>query len=472
MNTILIVDDEPSVLSAFQEMLSDEGYSVVTAPDAESALAAVPSHEPEVVVTDICMPGMSGLDALQTFRQRYPKLPVIVMSGRGTMVTAIEATKRGAFDYVLKPFQPEEILAIIRRAMECTRLMRGSVSLEREDPAQGEDVMVGRSPQMHEVFKTIGRVAATDATVLIRGESGTGKELVARAVYQHSLRAQRPLMVLNCAAIPETLLESELFGHERGAFTGAAARRIGKFEQAHGGTLFLDEIGDVSPAIQAKILRVLQEKELQRVGGGDTIRTDVRVLAATNRDLEKAMSEGQFRQDLYHRLNVVTIHLPPLRKRRGDIPALVSYFLKRFADELQIEKPPLTDEALAELKANAWPGNVRELQHCLHRTLIITGGRPIQATDLQLGDEQPSAESAGEAAVPADELKNLVRRFLDGYQGQRAHAELLDEAERLLLQEALRRNRGNQSQAARQLGLTRPTLHAKIHKFGLAAADD
>jgi transcriptional regulator with GAF, ATPase, and Fis domain len=311
-------------------------------------------------------------------------------------------------------------------------------------------------------------VAQTDATVLIRGESGTGKELVARAIYHHSLRSQMPLLVVNCAAIPETLLESELFGYEPGAFTGAVSRRIGKFQQAHRGTIFLDEIGDIPLAIQAKILRLLQEMAFERLGSNETIHVDVRVLCATNRDLEKAIAQRTFREDLYHRLAVVTIHVPPLRERRKDIPSLIDYFLTRYAHELAIQKPPVADDVLHRLREYSWPGNVRELEHLIHRVLIFTRGYPIQASDLPPGPDGGVGAPVPQAApLEAPAWLDLIRAYLDAYRGSRAHEELIENVERLLLSEALQRCNGNQTHAARLLGIPRPTLHAKLERFGL-----
>ncbi len=468
MSRILVIDDERSVRTAFVEVLGAEGHQVLGAESAESALQTLAAEPMDLVITDICLPGMNGLEALEQIRRLEPKLPVIVMTGFGTMQTAIEATKRGAFDYHLKPLDPAAMMLTIERALEAARLMRRQVEIGPEDlVAPAVDAIIGRSGAMQQVYKTIGRVAPTDAAVLIRGESGTGKELVARAVYQYSSRSQRPLSVINCAAIPETLLESELFGYERGAFTGAAGRRVGKLEQADEGTVFLDEIGDIPPAVQAKILRVLQDKSFERLGGNQTIRVNVRVLAATNRDLSKAIAEGGFREDLYHRLNVVTIWVPPLRERCEDIPLLVAYFLSRFSAELEIDKPLLAEEAWEPLRDYDWPGNVRELEHCIHRALIFSRGHPIQAADLKalLGIDKPSP-----AQTPGFDLQQLVpcvRDFLEHARSTRPFDELLETVERLLLAEALGRSAGNQSQAARLLGMPRPTLHAKLRKHGL-----
>lgn len=470
MSDILVVDDEPGVVAAFHELLAGLGYHVHTSDSGEAALKLVRRSPPDVIVTDLSMPGMSGLDLFRAVRDKWPKLPVIIMTGRGTMETAIEATKLGAFDYQVKPFEPESMIAAIERALESVRLMKRSVELNPDSGASASsDAIVGECQVMQEVFKAVGRVAATDATVLIRGESGTGKELLARAIYQHSLRAEAPLLVVNCAAIPEALLESELFGHERGAFTGAHARRIGKFEQAHHGTVFLDEIGDLPTAVQAKVLRVLQQRTFERLGGTEAQLADVRILAATNRQLERGIAEGWFREDLYHRLNVVTIHIPPLRDRRSDIPKLANYFLDRYALELKVERPLITDEALELLCAKDWPGNVRELEHCLYRTVIFTHGYPIRAEDVsQAAEGQRSPTAPSPEGIQEEQLLELVQRYLTSRTGPGTCEWLLGQMERLLIAEALRRTNGNQTQAAQLLGLTRPTLHAKIQKHGLA----
>ena len=468
MSKILVVDDESSVLGAFQDLLGGS-HEVATTRKAEDALKILEGGPYDLVVMDICLVGMDGLEALRQIKRQQPMLPVIVMTGHGTMQTAIEATKLGAFDYHLKPFEPAEMLTAIDKALESTRLSRGRVVLDPETVDVGSnDAIIGRSSGMQHVYKAIGRVAATDATVLIRGESGTGKELVARAIHQNSERAQKPLVVVNCVAIPDTLLESELFGHERGTFTGAVTRKIGKFEQAAGGTMLLDEIGDISLGIQAKILRVLQEHCFERLGGNETIPVDLRILAATNRNLEKAIAEGTFREDLYHRLNVVTIRIPPLAERRDDIPRLVDYFLNRYSRDLKIDKPLVAREAQERLAAFDWPGNVRQLAHCIQRALIFTRGYPIQATDLPLQDEA-SGEPSADAGSIRQALGEIVHQYLATYSGERAHEQLIDRVEGLLIREALDRASGNQTHAARLLGLPRPTLHAKMQKHGLAA---
>jgi transcriptional regulator with GAF, ATPase, and Fis domain len=349
--------------------------------------------------------------------------------------------------------------------------MQRGVQLNPASSVDVADAIVGESVEMQELFKAVGRVAPTDATVLIRGESGVGKELVARVLYQHSLRSAEPMLVVNCATIPEALLESELFGHERGAFTGAQARRIGKFEQAAGGTVFLDEIGDIPLSLQAKLLRILQQRTFERLGGNDVIQANVRILAATNRDLEQAIAANAFRDDLFHRLNVVSIHVPPLRRRAGDIPKLVNYFLQRYARELQIDKPLVSEEAMDALQRYEWPGNVRELEHCVYRAMIFTQGYPIQAGDI-LRARGSGPEAGAPSRIEQGYLLEVVQRYLDGQFGVGTHAWLLAEIDRLLVQDALRRSAGNQTQAALLLGLTRPTLHAKIQRYRLNLEPD
>ncbi|MHC4200296.1 MAG: sigma-54-dependent transcriptional regulator [Planctomycetota bacterium] len=447
MSTILIVDDEPNVLASFQKMLATQKHRVMTAARGEAALALVEKKKPDLLVMDIRMPGMDGLTAFRKLRETHPKLPVIIMTGFGTTEAAIEATKLGAFDYHLKPFEPADMLRSIKGALESARLMRRHVRLDPDSEAPSADAIIGQSEGMRGVYKAIGRVAETDATVLV---------------------AEMPLVVVNCVAIPETLLESELFGHEKGAFTGASARRIGKFEQAAGGTIFLDEIGDMPLSIQSKMLRVLQERSLERVGGHNTISVDVRVIAATNRDLEKAIAEGKFRDDLYHRLDVFTIDLPPLRERREDIPRLVAYFLDRFARELGVEKPVLSEPALEALRGYGWPGNVRELEHCIHRAMIFTRGYPIQPDDIHRALERSAGRPATESATRGqDRLRETVQEYLKHRSGTSTHTQFLETVDKLLVAEALKLTQGNQTRAAKLLGLTRPTLQAKMQKYGL-----
>jgi nitrogen regulation protein NR(I) len=468
MSKILVADDERNVLTSFSKLLAPEGHEVLTADRGDAALMIVEKEAPDLLVMDLKMPGMDGIEVLERLRKTDPKLPVIIMTGFGTTTVAIEATKLGAFDYHLKPFEPKAMLRSIEAALEGVRLMRGHIELGPGASPPSGDAIVGQSKSMREVYKAIGRVAQTDATVLVRGETGTGKELVSRAIYQHSARAEKPLIVVNCVAIPETLLESELFGHEKGAFTGAEACRIGKFEQASGGTIYLDEIGDMPLSIQSKMLRVLQERSFERVGGESTINVDVRVIAATNRDLAKAVSSGKFRDDLYHRLNVFTIDIPPLREHREDIEGLAAYFLDRFAGELKVEKPILSPPALEALRSQPWPGNVRELEHCVHRAMIHTRGYPIQADDVRgaLGRCE-AGRAPGPSSSEQDRLSEVIKVYLKCRSGATTHTQFLEMADKLLVAEALRATNGNQTHAARLLGLSRPTLQAKMRKYGL-----
>jgi nitrogen regulation protein NR(I) len=466
MGNILIVDDDAQLRQSFEKLLTTEGHLVRTASSGEAAIAAVKAELPDLVIMDVRMPGMSGLDAFKIIHEIEPKLPVIIMTAFGTTETAIEATKLGAFEYVLKPFEIPDILALISQALEAGRFMRSRVGLDVPPDSTEADAIIGRSRPMQEVYKAIGRVAPTDATVLIRGESGTGKELAARAVYQHSGRAAKPFLVINCVAIPETLLESELFGYEKGAFTGAINRRVGKFEQANGGTVFLDEIGDMPFSIQSKILRLLQEKSIERLGGRETIPVDVRIIAATNRDLEAALAAGRFREDLYYRLKVVTLWLPPLRERLGDIPLLGEYFLARFAREMGMTNPGIAEEAKLFLSNYQWPGNVRELANAMQKALIFSRGYPIHPEDVSRGIGAESAAREGEAR--ADEIvRQWVRQCLVAGDGKDIFDAFMDRFASLLISEALDLTGGNRSRAAKMLGISRPTLLSKIDKYRL-----
>jgi len=467
MSTILIIDDDDQLRKSFHKLLSEEGYTAEGAASGEAGLEIIKEQLPDLVIVDIRLPGINGLETFQTIHQIEPKLPVIIMTAYGTTETAIEATKMGAFDYILKPFEIPEMLAVIKQALEAGRFMRTPVQMDVSPDEAGKEAIVGRSKPMQDVYKAIGRVSTADATVLIRGDSGTGKELVARAIYQHSLRAEKPFLVINCVAIPENLLESELFGYEKGAFTGAAHRRVGKIEQAHGGTVFLDEIGDMPFSIQSKILRLLQEKSIERLGGRRTIPVDVRILAATNRDLEAALADGRFREDLYYRLKVVTISLPPLRERPDDIPLLTDFFLSHYASELDMENPGISKDAVATLNSNQWPGNVRELANTIQKTLIFSRGAPIQADDViqALSGEKVSRESDPQAAE--DVIRRWMRRSMTSEAEKHTFEKIMDRFAGILVSEALNLTDGNRSRAAKLLGLSRPTLHSKIEKYGL-----
>ena len=467
MGHILIVDDDAQLRQSFEKLLNAEGHTVKTASSGEAAISLVQAAVPDLVIMDVRMPGMSGLEAFRAIHEIEPKLPVIIMTAFGTTDTAIEATKLGAFEYVLKPPEIPDMLALISQALEAGRFMRSRVELDVAPDTTAADAIIGKSKPMQEVYKAIGRVAPTDATVLIRGDSGTGKELVARAIYQHSLRSAKPFLIINCVAIPETLLESELFGYEKGAFTGAVNRRVGKFEQAHGGTVFLDEIGDMPFSIQAKILRLLQERSIERLGGREPIPVDVRIIAATNRDLEAALAQGRFREDLYYRLKVVTLWLPPLKERAQDITLLSEYFLARFAKEMSLGNPGTTAEAKLLLQNYPWPGNVRELANAMQKALIFSRGYPIDPDDVSraIGGES-LAKEAGDQQT--DEIvRQWVRQTLAAGEAKDVFETCMDHFASLIISEALDLTGGNRSRAAKLLGISRPTLLSKIDKYRL-----
>ncbi len=467
MSSILIVDDDDQLRQSFARLLADEGYDVRTATTGERGIDEVKAKSPDLVIMDVRMPGISGISALDEIRLLDSRLPVIIMTAFGTTETAIEATKKGAFDYILKPFEIPDVLALIERAIEAGRFMRNRVEMDVAPENGSTEAIIGKSEAMQEIYKSIGRAAPTDATVLIRGESGTGKELVARALYQHSLRSEKPFLVINCVAIPETLLESELFGYERGAFTGASNRKIGKIEQASGGTVFLDEIGDMPIAIQSKILRLLQERSIERLGGRDPIPVDVRILAATNRNLESALEEGRFREDLYYRLNVVTIELPPLRERKPDVPLLGEYFLARFAGEMGIANPGLAEEGKKALQRHDWPGNVRELANAIQKAIIFNRGGPLQASEIFNAIKTDGRDAGGGSEDAEPTIKRWIRDELMSGDRENLFALLVDKVSSVIISEALTLTDGNRSRAAKLLGLSRPTLQSKIEKYRL-----
>ena len=467
MNKILIIDDDDQLRKSFHKLLTEENYNVICAASGEEGLNMVPEENPDLIILDMRLPGMDGFETFQAIHNVEPKLPVIIMTAYGTTETAIEATKLGAFDYILKPFDIPDMLNVIAKALEAGRFMRSPVDMNGSPDKISREAIIGRSGSMQDVYKAIGRVAATDATVLIRGDSGTGKELVARAVYQHSLRADKPFLVINCVAIPETLLESELFGYEKGAFTGAIHRRMGKIEQAHGGTIFLDEIGDMPLNLQAKMLRLLQEKSVERLGGRRTIPVDVRVIAATNRDLETAITEGRFREDLYYRLKVVTIQLPLLRERPEDIPLLAEYFLTRFTNETGINNPGITHQAKKLLAGHSWPGNVRELANTVQKALIFNRGAPLSVEDIDQAIREKGSVHSGLKDSEDKMLRQLVRQELTAKAGKNVFDSCLDRFASIIVSEALNLTGGNRSRAAKLLGLSRPTLHSKIEKYDL-----
>jgi two-component system nitrogen regulation response regulator GlnG len=473
MSRLLLIDDEEDVRYSFQRIFSSPEIELATASSGEAGLKMIPKFKPDLVLMDIRLGGMNGLETLRRIRQSNPKLLVILMTAYGTTQTAIAAMKLGAYDYLLKPFDVPKLKEIVANALKAARAMKQVVSyeplFELEDYELG---IIGRSEPMQQVFKLIGQVAATDATVLITGESGTGKELVARAIYHHSHRSQQPFLAVNCAAIPEQLLESELFGHERGAFTGATVQRIGKFEQCNQGTIFLDEIGDMTPATQTKILRVLQSGTFERVGGNQPIQVDVRVIAATNQPLEAAVAARRFREDLFYRLNVVRIHLPPLRERREDVPLLVNYFLEKLAREQQRKPKSVAAGVIKVLEKYHWPGNVRELENVVRRAHVMAKGDAIL-----LGALPPEISSqGGSGALPPvsgtvsdaalTDAAALARQLFQ-WAKRDPKLKVIPAVERELVIQALKEAGGNQVHAAKLLGITRATLRKRIEKFGI-----
>ena len=429
-------------------------------------------QSPDVVILDVRLPDMSGLDAFHEIHEIDPRLPVIIITAFTTTETAIEAMKRGAFEYLLKPVDFHQLRELVTKAVELSRV-RHVPALFSEEEFPGDiaaDRIVGQTPGMQAVYKAIGRVAPLDVPVLITGESGTGKELVARAIYHHSPRSQGPFLAINCAAIPEGLLESELFGHEKGSFTGADRRRIGKFEQADKGTLFLDEIGDMTPATQPKLLRLLQEQQFERVGGDETIRTDVRVLAATNQELDGKVTAGRFRRDLLYRLKVFTINLPPLRERREDLPLLIAHFLRQLNHALAKRVNSVAPDALLVLEAYAWPGNVRELQSTIKYAYIQSAGEVITRDCLPgylLGEPADTTFAPAEPEIRVLDVAALLNNLIDAGESD-VYERVISAVDRVVIEAVMRRARGSQVQASELLGISRTTLRAKLRSLGLA----
>jgi nitrogen regulation protein NR(I) len=467
ISKILLIEDDMGAAAALSRVLKDEGYEVICELRGDSGLARAQADVFEVIITDLKLPGLNGLDLVQQLHTAKPRLPIILMTAHGTTETAIEATKLGAYDYLLKPFEMEELLDLVDKAVESSRLMTQPVKMG-EGVSTG-NAIIGNSRLMQNIYKEIGRVAAKPVTVLIRGETGTGKELIARAIYQHSDRSSAPFVAVNCAAIPETLLESELFGHERGAFTGAEVRRIGRFEQANGGTLFLDEIGDMSPNTQAKLLRVLQEKYIHRLGGRESIPIDARVIAATHRDLEKALMEKQFREDLYYRLSVVVVKVPPLRQRVEDMPGLISFFMRRYGAEFGNESPSIQPDAIQFLQAQSWPGNVRELENVVRQALLYAGKYTVSLEHVRQVLSKLGESTSNSNHSIASGIAEYLNRAKRG-EMEEVHARVIEEIEHELFAQAIQLAQGNQAKAARWLGVSRITMREKLHHFGLHPA--
>src|SRR3984957_8476217 len=476
MATLLLVDDEPKLIfKQVSHVFAPRGFQIELVRSGSEAISHVAKGQTDVVLLDVVLPDMSGLEVYQSIRQIDARIPVIFVTQTTSTDTAIEAMRRGAFEYLFKPLDLDRLEEVVTEALEVVRLMREpTVVTETASPAVEDargDAIVGRCPAMSDVYKAIGRVADQNVIVLINGESGTGKELVARAIYHHSGRSNKPFLAINCAAIPESLLESELFGHEKGAFTGADRRRIGKFEQCNGGTIFLDEIGDMPLATQGKILRLLQEQAFERVGGNETVRTDVRLIAATHRDLKAWSDEGRFRPDLYYRLGVFTIHLPPLRERGDDLQILNRHYLRCLRRELGRAVREVAPEGLERLRGYPWPGNVRELQSVLKQALLKASGPFLLPAFLpeSLGEAGAGASPAPPAAAEPG-VETFVIRQRVASDVRDLYAETHRQLDRLLLPRVLEHTRGNLQQAALLLGIARQTLRLKLRDLGLSVA--
>jgi DNA-binding NtrC family response regulator len=471
MSVLLVVDDDPGILAHVQSVFKNTSHRIVTCATAAEGLAAAAREQPDVVLLDVQLPDQSGLEVYRRLHRLDPRTPVIFMTGHGSTDMVIEATKLGALDYLFKPLEPVELQQLVARAAELNRLTREAPAVGPDAPTDTPgEALVGRCPAMKDIYVAIGRAAPQDVTVLILGESGTGKELVARAIYHHSRRCGGPYRTVNCAAIPETLLESELFGHEKGAYTGADRLRVGRFEQTSGGTLFLDEVGDMAPLTQAKILRVLQDGQFERVGGNETLQTDVRIVAATNRNLEQAVAEGRFRADLYYRLSVFSIRMPPLRERGDDLRLLTEHFVARYSRELGKQIQQIAPEVHDLLRRYAWPGNVRELQSVVKQALLYASG-PVLIPEF-LPPALRGGTSGAKSAAPAmpgaaDPWQEFIAaRLREGTSN--LYAEWLAAGERRLMKQVMAHTGGNLSEAARLLGINRRTLRIKLRTLGVA----
>ncbi len=454
MPEVLVVDDEPSILESLRDILEDEGYGVKCVTTGEEALRSLEESPADLVLLDVWLPGIDGIEVLSKIREKYPWIPVVIISGHGTIELAVRAVKLGAFDFLEKPLSYDRVVVTVENALKFKALQEENLRLRSQIRVRG---LTGRSKAISEVRELIARVAPTDATVLIQGESGVGKEVAARMIHALSRRSEGPFVEVNCAAIPETLIESELFGHEKGAFTGASQARRGKFDQAHGGTLFLDEVGDMSLSAQAKVLRVIQEKRFERVGGDRPVQVDVRIVAATNKDLKKEIEKGRFREDLYFRLNVVPIRIPPLRERPEDIPLLVEEFLEEFSRHSGLGKKRIREEVMEVLMRYPWPGNVRELKNLIERLLIVTPGDEITLKDLS-SEFVESVKSYEKGEVPPWFAINSFK-------------EAREEFEKEFLRRKLEEFGGNISRMAEAIGLRRSYLHRKLKALGLSRED-
>ncbi len=469
MQSLLVIDDEASICKAFERAFANDKVRVLTAKDGAEGEQKFIESRPDVVVIDLSLPDTNGLELFKRLRVLDARIPFIFITGHGTVESAIEATKLGAYDYLFKPLELDEIRTLLDKAFNLSRMIRiQPILAETDEMHLAGDAIVGRCKAMKEVYKAIGRVASQNLTVLLLGESGTGKEVVAQAIYHHSGRSNAPFQAINCAAIPDALLESEIFGHEKGAFTDAHRQRIGKLEQADGGTLFLDEVGDMSPMTQAKLLRVLHDQTFERVGGNTPIKVDVRIIAATNHDLKQLVSEGLFRTDLYFRLSVVTIRLPPLRDREDDLRVLAEYFLRRYGSEFGVDIRSIAPETMELLTQYQWPGNVRELESVMKQSLLVARG------NILLPDFLPPLGDGGGAQASSSHPEFLSERFVTERLEagtDNLYAEAMAIAERQLMRQVLAHTDGNQLRAATLLGISRVTLRSKLKSLGIEAAD-
>jgi two-component system nitrogen regulation response regulator GlnG len=474
MSKLLVIDDDTDLQHSLGRMFDSSSLEMTTVSTGEEGLRLIPTLQPDLVIMDLGLAGTSGLETLRRTRQADSKLLVILTTAYGTTQTAIEAMKLGAYDYLLKPFDALRLKTTVIGAIKAARDLRQAFSIQPQRGLEESDLgIVGRTGSMQEVFKLIGQLARSDVTVLITGESGTGKELVARAIYEHGPRSQQPFLAVNCAAIPEQLLESELFGHERGAFTGATSQRIGKFEQCNHGTLFLDEIGDMTPATQTKLLRVLQSATFERIGGNESVEADVRIIAATNQPIEQAVAARKFREELFYRLNVVRVAMPPLRERREDVPLLVDHFLKKLAREQKRPPKTLTSGVLEVLQRYDWPGNVRELENVIRRALVLSKGEALLVNDLpaEIANLDSVPQNGPSTRVTSDQdtapdITAVARQFFRWARKEPGPG-IIPAVQRELVAQALVETEGNQVHAARLLGITRPTLRNRIRKFKL-----
>ncbi len=458
---ILVVDDEMIVCESCQRILEEEGYEVETALSGREAFDKMKAHPFDIVITDLKMPGISGMEILKTFRKDYPDSIVIMITGFSTVETAVEAMKLGAFDYIPKPFTPDEVSIVVKKAIEKKSLMLENIYLRQElQEKYGFHNIVGKSKKMQEIYRIIAKVAMTDSTVLIYGQSGTGKELIARAIHFNSPRREKQFVPVDCAALSENLLESELFGHVRGSFTGAVTTKPGLFEVADGGTVFLDEVGNISLSIQAKLLRVLQEREFTPVGGTRAKRVDIRLIAATNKDLEKMIKEEVFREDLYYRLNIVPLYLPTLKERQEDIPLLAVHFLKKYGEEMGKTIRGFTPEAMERLMRYSWPGNVRELENVIERTVVMIDDEMVRVEHLILPGQQEKEAPENQIPMTSEELKEVKKQVRE---------KAVEEIERAFILNALERHQWNVTRAAEEVGMLRPNFQALMRKYNLRA---